>query len=199
MPASSILPVAYHNNKLYFLMGKENPMEDSAKGFSDFGGRIEAGQTPFQSAIRECSEELSGFLGSPQDIRSHIKRHGGVFKMKYVYPEDPTRTYLVHMVHIDYDPMLPVYYNHNHTFLWKRMDKQMLNDSKLFEKIQIEWICEHDLDKYMDKYRPFYREIVKQLQTNMTPIRSFIKKCHHKCKTRSNRKGSGTRKLVGGR
>ena len=41
MVAGSILPVAMENGKLYFLFGKENPMENSAKGFSDFGGRIE--------------------------------------------------------------------------------------------------------------------------------------------------------------
>jgi hypothetical protein len=199
MPASSILPVAYYKNKLYFLMGKENPMEDSAKGFSDFGGSIDAGETALHSAIRECSEELTGFLGEPRDIRSHIKRNGGVFKLLYTYPEDPTRTYLVHIVHMEYDPMLPVYYNQNHAFLWKRMNKKMLNDSKLFEKIQIEWICECDLDKYMPKYRPFYREIVKQIHTQIPKIREFIRKNHRKCNTRSLRNPRGTRKLVGGR
>jgi len=40
MVAGSILPVAYYKNKLYFLFGKENPMEDSSKGFSDFGGGV---------------------------------------------------------------------------------------------------------------------------------------------------------------
>jgi hypothetical protein len=198
MPASSILPVALYKNQLYFLMGKENPMEDSAKGFSDFGGGIEPGQTELSSALRECSEELSGFLGSPTQIRSHIKRHGGVFAIPYVYPEDPSRTYKVHITHMDYDPMLPVYYNNNHMFLWNRMNKKMLNDSKLFEKIQIEWICECDLDKYMHKYRPFYRDIVKKIQTQLPLVRSFIKKCHRKCNTRSNRK-TGTRKIFGGR
>lgn len=35
MVAGSILPITLHEGKLYFLFGKENPMEDSAKGFSD--------------------------------------------------------------------------------------------------------------------------------------------------------------------
>mgnify|MGYP005661278921 FL=1 len=63
MVAGSILPMAIHNNKLYFLFGKENPLEKSAKGWSDFGGRLENSETPFSAAIREGSEELTGFLG----------------------------------------------------------------------------------------------------------------------------------------
>ena len=38
---AGILPTTIHNNKLYFLFGKENPLEDSSKGWSDFGGGIE--------------------------------------------------------------------------------------------------------------------------------------------------------------
>ena len=38
MVAGSILPIALNEKgELCFLFGKENPMEDSAKGFSDFG------------------------------------------------------------------------------------------------------------------------------------------------------------------
>ena len=73
MPGSSILPVAIHKGKLYFLFGKENSLEDSAPGFSDFGGGIESGETAYQTAIREGSEELTGFLGTPFQIRKHIK------------------------------------------------------------------------------------------------------------------------------
>ena len=36
MTGSSILPVTIHNGNLYFLFGKENEKEQSAKGFSDF-------------------------------------------------------------------------------------------------------------------------------------------------------------------
>ena len=61
MVAGSILPVAIHKNQLYFLFGKENPMEDSAKGWSDFGGKMENGETPYTAALREGSEELTGF------------------------------------------------------------------------------------------------------------------------------------------
>ena len=61
MVAVSILPVAICNNELHFLFGKENEMEDSAKGFSDFGGRVESGESIYETALREGSEELCGF------------------------------------------------------------------------------------------------------------------------------------------
>jgi 8-oxo-dGTP pyrophosphatase MutT (NUDIX family) len=64
MVAGSILPVTIHKNKLYFLFGKENPLEDSAKGWSDFGGGVEAGETPYQTALREGGE-----VGVPQSFR----------------------------------------------------------------------------------------------------------------------------------
>jgi len=69
MVAGSILPVTIHNNKLYFLFGKENPMEDSAKGWSDFGGGVENGETPFSTAMREGGEELTGFLGDGKNVK----------------------------------------------------------------------------------------------------------------------------------
>ena len=33
MTGSSVLPVTFNKGKLYFLFGKENPLEDSAKGY----------------------------------------------------------------------------------------------------------------------------------------------------------------------
>ena len=68
MVAGSILPVTIYKNQLYFLFGKENPMENSSKGWSDFGGGLEHGETPYITALREGSEELTGFLGKSSDI-----------------------------------------------------------------------------------------------------------------------------------
>ena len=69
MVAASILPVTIHKNKLYFLFGKENELEDSAKGWSDFGGRVEKNESIFKGALREGSEELTGFLGDPSELK----------------------------------------------------------------------------------------------------------------------------------
>ena len=83
MVAASILPVTVCDGELYFLFGKENEMEDSAKGFSDFGGRVEGSESIMETALREGSEELCGFLGDSKQIGSLIKKNGGTYKITY--------------------------------------------------------------------------------------------------------------------
>lgn len=156
MVAGSILPVAFHKGKLYFLFGKENPMEDSSKGFSDFGGGVEKGETPYMTALREGGEELTGFLGSGSDVKQLIKKGKGPIHFSH-------NDYHIHMFFMDYDENLPKYYNNNHYFLWNKMDKKYLNDSKLFEKIEIRWFREDELKKHRKLFREFYREIVDKL------------------------------------
>lgn len=189
MPGAGVLPVAFHKGKLYFLMGKENPMEDTAKGFSDFGGGINQGEHVFEAALREASEELTGFLGTYTQIHSHIRKHGGFYKIERPDTDNPSRVgYTVHIIHIDYDPMLPVYYNNNHAFLWKRMNKKMLNASKLFEKIEIQWVREDNLKRKMPDYRPFFRDTATHIIDELPKIRAFIKRCAKKCKNTTFRK-----------
>jgi len=132
MVASSILPVTIHKEKLYFLFGKENKMEDSAKGFSDFGGGVEEGETILDTAFREGAEELSGFLGDEKDLQKLVKKNGGFYK---IFHKD--NNYHIHVFFIEYDEKLPEYFTNHHQFVWKRMNKNFLNDSKLFEKQEI--------------------------------------------------------------
>ena len=73
---AGILPTTIHNNKLYFLFGKENQYEDSAAGFSDFGGGTDNNEDFLETAIREGGEELTGFLGSDNDVKSMLKKYG---------------------------------------------------------------------------------------------------------------------------
>jgi 8-oxo-dGTP pyrophosphatase MutT (NUDIX family) len=173
MVAGSILPITLHEGKVYFLFGKENPMEDSAKGFSDFGGRIEKKETPFQGALREGAEELSGFLGDKHQLRKLIKKQGKT--LNHVH-----RTYHVHMFYYPYDENLVTYYNQNHKFLWENMDKIVLNESKLFEKIEIQWFPFDKLQEKMSLFRPFYKTIVLELMERKEEIISFLKKKQHK-------------------
>jgi hypothetical protein len=104
MTGSSVLPVCLHKNKLYFLFGKENELESSAKGFSDFGGGVENKEKIFDTALREGGEELTGFLGDSSQLQKHIDNHGGV--LKHVHEDK----YHIHMFHLPYDPNLPFYY-----------------------------------------------------------------------------------------
>ena len=180
MVAGSILPVTIHNNKLYFLFGKENPMEDSSKGFSDFGGGVETGETPYKTALREGGEELSGFLGDGNNLRKMIKKNGGIYKFSH-------NDYHIHMFFLEYDENLPKYYNQNHKFLWERMDKNVLNKSKLFEKIEIQWFSVSDIKNKIKEFRGFYQEIILKLLSEVENIEKFIEN-KRKNKTIKNRK-----------
>jgi 8-oxo-dGTP pyrophosphatase MutT (NUDIX family) len=172
MVAGSILPVTIHKNQLFFLFGKENPMENSSKGWSDFGGGGELNETPFETAMREGAEELSGFLGSPTQLRDFLK--GRVYEIVY-------NDYHVHLFFLPYDSNLPSYYNNNHRFLWDRMDKQILNKSKLFEKIEIKWFSIPEMKRRKNEFRHFYRKIVDCILEECKPIETFIKgHSHHK-------------------
>ena len=185
MVAGSILPVSLNDkNELCFLFGKENPMEDSAKGFSDFGGRMDKGETPYTAALREGSEELTGFLGDKKQLQKMIKKNGGHYLKTF-------DTYHVHMVYLEYDDNLPKYYNFNHRFLWNKMDKNMLNKSKLFEKIEIKWFTIKEIEKCRNEFRNFYREFLDDYVQEEEKIKEFVKKCmkkKEKNKTRKNRK-----------
>ena len=169
MVAASILPVSIHKGKLYFLFGKENPLEDSSKGWSDFGGGVEKNEKIIETAFREGGEELTGFLGDKNKIKKLIRKNGGVYKIEH-------NNYNVHIFFLDYNEDLPIYYNNNHSFLWEKMDKQYLNKTKLFEKIEIKWFSQNELKTKRNLFREFYREIVDKFIEHIPNIKKFIKK-----------------------
>jgi len=191
MVAASILPVTICNGELYFLFGKENEMEDSAKGFSDFGGRVEGSEKIYETALREGSEELCGFLGTPIQISQLIKKNGGTYILKF---GEENKAYHIHIFFMEYDERLPKYFTSQHRFLWDRMDKNILNDSKLFEKQEIKWFCEGELKRTLKQFRPFYREIVKLFISDLPNIRKFILSKSNK----NTSKNTKTRKITGG-
>jgi len=189
MVAASILPMAIHKGKIYFLFGKENEMEDSAKGFSDFGGKVENGESIMETALREGSEELCGFLGGPSDIKKMLKK-GGVYKVVF-------NGYHVHIFLMDYSENLPKYFTNNHRFLWGRMDKNLLNDSKFFEKQEIRWFSTNELKTLRTEFRPFYREIVDVFLKDIKKIATFANKMKGSRKTNYN-SSNKTSKIRGG-
>ena len=63
----------------------------------------------------------------------------------------------------------------------------MLNDSKLFEKIEIDWFCEDDLLKRINEYRPFYADIVKEIIQHKDKIRTFMKQSKQNMQTKRHR------------
>ena len=197
MVAAGILPVAVYKNELYFLFGKENVLEDSAKGFADFGGGVEEGESVMETALREGAEEMSGFLGDPNTIKKLIKQNGGLYKLVH-----EKNKYHVHIFCMKYDPNLPMYFNNFHKFIWNHptSDKEKMNSSKLFEKQEIKWFSSKELRTKRKEFRSFYREIVDQFIDELPQIRKFILK---KSGTRSSysyssSRSSYTRKIRGG-
>ena len=72
MGGGGILPVAIKNGQVYFLFGKENELDDTP-GWADFGGGAEDGESSFDTALREGSEEINGFLGSAEQLRKETQ------------------------------------------------------------------------------------------------------------------------------
>lgn len=179
MVGSSILPIAIRKNKLWFLFGKEATLEDTP-GWSDFGGGMESSETPLEAALREGGEELTGFLGDATQLKALIKANKNkIYHIDHHFARDkedksPENRYHVHIIQIPYDENLPKYYNQNHEFLWKRMDKKLLKDTCLFEKINIDWFTPQDAAKHRSKFRNFYREILDNLLSRVPEIKKFF-------------------------
>jgi hypothetical protein len=184
MVASSILPVTIHKGKLYFLFGKENEMEASAKGFSDFGGGVEGTESVMETAYREGAEELCGFLGEPSQIKELIRKNGGTYD---ITQGKENREYHIHIFYMDYDENLPKYYKNHFQFLWNRMDKKLLNSTKFFEKQEIRWFSTGEMKSQIKEFRPFYQEFVRGILLKEKEIRGFIQKKSSKSRTRKNR------------
>jgi 8-oxo-dGTP pyrophosphatase MutT (NUDIX family) len=184
MVGSSILPIAKHKGKLYFLFGKENDLEDSAKGWSDFGGGIERGEKPLDTALREGAEELTGFLGDSKDLEKCFKQRG------HLLLGDPYK-YNIHVLEIEYDPNLPKYYNNNHGFLWKRMNKHTLSKTKLFEKIEVGWFSIQDIRRRLKEFRSFYQDILlTHVLSNLPKINKYLS-LHRKTTGRNTKRSYG--------
>ena len=169
---ASILPVTIYKGKLFFLFGKERP-DDTNPGWSDFGGGTDDKESYIQTAIREGGEELTGFLGSDKDVKKMVKRFG---TLNVDYKSNGYGIYRVHMFPMEYDPLLPFYYNNNQRFLQERLDPKIIKDSKIFEKQQIKWICIDDIPKMKKEFRSFYQNVIDLILAQRQEIDVFIRK-----------------------
>jgi len=172
---AGILPTTIHNNKLYFLFGKENQYEDSAEGFSDFGGGTDNSESFLETAIREGGEELTGFLGSDNDVKKMLKKYG-TYNIDYKDKNSKFSTYRMHIFPMEYDELLPFYYNNNQRFLQKRLDQKVIKKSKIFEKEEIRWICVDDIMKMKSKFRSYFQNIIVMINAQKNEIKKFILK-----------------------
>jgi hypothetical protein len=164
---AGILPTTIYKGKLYFLFGKENKYADTP-GWSDFGGGTDNNETFLQTAMREGAEELTGFLGDKNSIKSLLSKGS--------YFIDNKQNYRMFILPYHYDPMLPIYYNNNHKFIEAKLDEELIKTSKIFEKCEIKWFCIDDLNKMKNKFRPYFKNSIDDLLEKREEIHKFIKK-----------------------
>lgn len=174
---AGILPTTIHKGKLYFLFGKEGKYEDTAPGFSDFGGGTDNNETYIETAVREGGEELTGFLGNDADIRKMLKSHG---TYNIDLKTDGHGIYRTHIFPFEYNYWLPHYYNNNHRFLDKRLPPKVFKTTKIFEKSEIRWICVDDIKKMQSQFRFWYKHIIDMILNQKESIKSFINKSQKK-------------------
>ena len=182
-----ILPTTIYQGKIYFLFGKENKYADTP-GFSDIGGGQDGNETFMQAAIREGTEELTGFLGSEKYLAKMLKKYG-------TYNIDFNNgKYRMHIFPMKYDPMLPFYYNNNERFLQRKLDPMIIKESKIFEKSEIKWICIDDLIKMRKQFRSYFQPVLDTMVSQQDPIFQFINKSLEKngsSRTAKNITGKG--------
>jgi 8-oxo-dGTP pyrophosphatase MutT (NUDIX family) len=171
MTGASILPVAIHKNKLYFLFGRDT---GDTPGFACFGGGMEKHETNvYKAALREGAEELTGFLGNAEQLETLVETNGGYFPITH---QSNRGLYHAHVFRIPYDPLLPIFYKQNHDFLLKKMSRNHFSQNKhLFEKEEITWMTPKEMLKRKHEFRPFYRLIVEQIIATLPSIQEFLK------------------------
>lgn len=203
MGCAGILPIANHDGKLYCLFGKEGPYDEN-QGYADFGGGTKPGETPFQNAVREGCEELSGFFGNEKEVAKWIRTEK-IRTIKLVETRD--RIYTTFIVRTEYDENLPFYFRNNFEFMKKHLNPIVKNcDNGFYEKSQMKWFPIDELIKDIGVFRDFYKDIVRKIvEDKEAIIRAFFKKgtCNDvvrikpskviKFKTRKNRQ---TRRII---
>jgi 8-oxo-dGTP pyrophosphatase MutT (NUDIX family) len=184
---AGILPTTIHDGKLYFLFGKEGKYEDSAPGFSDFGGGTDKNESFFQTAVREACEEFTGFLGDNSDVEKMLKKHG---TYNIEYKSDGHSKYTMLIFPYEYNIWLPHYYNNNQRFLQKHLPEEVFKTTKIFEKAEIRWVCIDDLKKMRPEFRSYFQNIVDMIIEEKEQIKTFIEKSNIYVSKKANKKGS---------
>jgi 8-oxo-dGTP pyrophosphatase MutT (NUDIX family) len=170
---AGFLPVAIHNGKLYFLFGKENKYADTP-GFADFGGGTDNKEPFLETALREFTEETTGFFGSIASLRQYVKQKG-FYPIDYVPQTKRYRTYRTHLLPMEYNPQVVFYYNNNQRFLQKHLPKAVYKKEKFFEKSEMRWFSFEELEASKPLFRPYYRDIIQLIVEQIDRIEPFVR------------------------
>lgn len=127
--AAGILPYAFVNDKVYYLLGKDT----STNTWSDFGGKCEPvdSNNPVNCAVREFNEETLGVIVDPKTLKSllHQSPRKVVSRKQYL-------VYYMYLVEVPYLPFLRSVFRRVSLHLSSRM---------FVEKCDILWADEQTL------------------------------------------------------
>jgi hypothetical protein len=164
MPGAGILFTCIYKEKLYFLLGRENKYCENGKyTYCDFGGGMDPNETYIETAARECSEEMRGFLGNYNDLLYLLKR------VNPYYIDN--RDYRIYIIPIPYLSYLPIIYNNNSLLTSEYFKKSLLSKSKILEKDKMLW---YSFDTRVP-LRKFFKESIKKIQNERVEIMNYVR------------------------
>lgn len=166
MPGAGILFTCIYKERLYFLLGRENKYCVNGKyTFCDFGGGVDRNETYIETAARECSEEMRGFLGNYHQLLSLLKR----INPYYI----DNRDYRIYIIPIPYLSYLPIIYNNNSLLTSEYFKKSLLSKSKILEKDKMIWYPIDGNNRV--SLRKFFKESMKKIQNENKEIMNYVK------------------------
>jgi hypothetical protein len=155
---AGILPVALHKGMLYILLGQEryNPCL-----WSDFGGGAHKYERPYNTAIREGTEELNGFFGTEEEMEKEVNNNM-ILSISY-------ERYTTYIFKTNFNCDLPRYFANNNKFI-ESQAKNLIENNKngLYEKKNIGWFPIHKFihPEYKSMLRPHYLPHVNSIVKN---------------------------------
>ena len=161
---AGILPVAFHNNKIYFLLSRETvdvKFKDAGK-WSDFGGKRERGEDLKITAIREGFEESDGIFGNQKDIE-YLIDNSLIKKLRVNH-------YTTYIIQVPYVKDLPKVFRENYLHVLKTNKKKVLESNGLYEKDMLKWVELKKLKDFVPNLRNWYKAVIRVV------IKEFNKK-----------------------
>jgi len=170
MPGAGILFTTIHKGKLHFLLGRENKYCSNGKfTYCDFGGGMDDNENYVQTAARECSEEMRGFLGKYNDLLKLLKKTAEY--PLYIDNGELPKIYRIFIIPIPYLPYLPVLFNQTCEVTSKYLRSNLLRTSKILEKDRMKWVSIND---HSTPLRKFFKESMVKIRNREKEIMDYI-------------------------
>lgn len=169
---AGFLPTAIKDGKLYFLFGKENKYA-TTPGYADFGGGTDKNESYMETALREFTEETTGFFGSVTQLRNYVSSHG-TYHIDFIPTSGRYGIYRTHILPMKYNEAVVFFYNNNQKFLQRHLHASVYKKEKFFEKAEMNWFCIDDLIEKKQSFRPYYRKIIDLLILHARNIERFM-------------------------